>query len=309
MYQCRAPVTLILFNRSDTLRLVINALRLVQPKVIFAIADGPREGNIDDIESCIKAREVLNEIDWDCNISKRFLDCNLGVGRNPAEGIDWVFDRIGETIILEDDCIPNPDFFKFCDKLLDRYRNNPRVMMISGNNHTLGQYTIDNSYAFTYHTQTHGWATWKDSWQHYDYRVQKWPKFRSYQWLYNITGSIISSIFWMKIFDKAYAKESPYWDFQWTLCCWINSGVNIVPAVNLVSNAGYGAHATNTKDKSNPFSNLKTESMSFPLVHAETININYKLGRTLNKTVYGFTFVSTAKRLVVRILSLYGNKK
>ena len=306
MYQCKSPVVLILFNRADTLRQVIDSLRLARPKLIFAIADGPRPGLPEDVSACAETRSVLNEIDWECEVRKKFSDNNLGVGKNPAEGISWALNQVEESIILEDDCVPHPDFFRFCDELLDRFRDDSSVMMVSGDNHTLGKHDIQNSYAFTYHTQTHGWATWRRAWKKFDYYIERWPNFRSYKNLFRITSDPLASFFWMRLFEKASAeKEPPYWDYQWTLCCWMQTGRNIIPSVNLVSNVGYGSHATNTSDKNNHFANLPTYPLNFPLIHSEPDLVDKQLDRIITETVYGFTIKGTFTRIHRKAIQLF----
>jgi len=299
------PVALIIFNRAETTRQVLNVLRKVQPKQLFVIADGPRADKPDDQRLCMAAREVVNEIDWPCNVSRHFHDKNLGCGHNPATGLDWVFEHVDNCIILEDDCIPDISFFTYCQELLEKYKDNPRIMMISGNNHLLGKKNITDSYFFSINTQTHGWATWKRAWEKYDFNMNDWPKVRSLDWLTNYLGSKKHAKGWLKTFDTVYdeANNNPkcsYWDFQWTYICWKNNALNIIPCSNLVTNTGYGENATHQTPLDHPLANLPLQEMKFPLKHPDEMVQDYCADSVLQTTVYGFS--SVFKRVYLKFL-------
>ena len=153
------PVALLIFNRPECTERVFAAIRQAKPSMLLAIADGPRPDRPDDIAKCAAARAIIDRVDWDCEVFKNYADTNLGCGVRPATGISWVFDRVETAIILEDDCIPHPDFFRYCDELLTRYRDDERVMHISGNNFWAGKYQHEDSYLFSRYTLSWGWAT------------------------------------------------------------------------------------------------------------------------------------------------------
>lgn len=287
------PVAIIIFNRPDMTRKVVNVLREVKVKQLFVIADGPRKSVPDDIERCNLTRMVIEEIDWDCDIHLRYLDENIGCGHGPSKGLDWVFSQVSECIILEDDCIPHPTFFQFCTELLEKYKNDDRVMMISGNNHLLDRVTTKNSYLFSINTQTHGWATWKRAWSKYDFYMSDWLEVKSQNWLSNYLQSKRYAISWIQTFDEVYAearknRDCSYWDFQWTYCCWKNSALNILPCVNLITNIGYGERATHFIPGDHPLSALPSKPMNFPLKHPIGIMRNYEADIAIREIVYGF---------------------
>src|SRR6185436_19386626 len=176
---CSVPVALIIFNRPDLTARVFEAIRQAQPRQLFVIADGPR--NPDDERLCNEARQVVAHVDWKCDVRTDFSQTNLGCGRRPASGIDWVFSQVAEAIILEDDCIPAPSFFHFCERLLEHYRNDTRVMHISGNNYlpadkrSSEREAQSRSYYFSKYTFSCGWATWRRAWKHYDSALASWP--------------------------------------------------------------------------------------------------------------------------------------
>jgi hypothetical protein len=232
-----------------------------------------------------------------------YSEVNLGCGLRPASGIDWVFQNVEEAIILEDDCLPHPTFFQFCDELIDRYREDERVMMISGNNFQEGKKRTSQSYYFSRYPHTWGWATWRRAWQYYDFDMKLWPELRETPWLLDTLGHEEPAAYWRATFDSL-GSTPDVWDYQWTLTCWARNGLAILPSVNLVSNIGWGADATHTKALDNPAANLPTEAMRFPLDHPARIVPNRAADLfTFEKHFAGWT-PNLYRRLRRRVMGL-----
>jgi hypothetical protein len=285
------PVLLIVFNRPNNFKKLIDSLRQIKPNKIFIVADGPRAEVQSDKESCAATRALINDIDWDTDIKTLFFDVNHGSGVAPFEGINWVFQQVEKAIILEDDCLPSAAFFRYCNELLSRYEFNEKVMTISGNNHLLGRVRVKNSYWFSAHTQTHGWATWKRSWELYDFYMKDWPQFKLDSSLYGILNPSRYEKKWEKILDDVYHSVNTNdkydcWDFQLAFACWRNGMVNIIPSVNLVSNIGYGENATHKTPLDHPLSNLPALEMQFPLEHPEQIKVDKRADLVLSQNVF-----------------------
>lgn len=287
--QLDTPVALVIFNRPETTRQVLSAVRKVRPKQLFVIADAPRKNNPEDIKNCQSSKKVIEQIDWDCRVYKKYAEVNLGCGKGPSTGISWVFKNVAECIILEDDCVPDPSFFRFCEELLEKYRDDTRVMMISGNHHLLQKQRIEDSYFFSRNTQTWGWATWKRAWDYYDYEMMLWPQVKKARWLERILGSKQTVKYWERLFDKCYEdRDRDYWDFQWTFCCWAQNGLSIIPDRNLVSNIGFrNSGGSHFAGMSNPFDNLPSYEMKFPLQHPPAMIQHLEADRQIQKDVYG----------------------
>jgi len=230
------------------------------------IADGPRADKPGEAEKCAQVKAIIDRVDWDCEVLKNYSDENLGCKMRPASGLDWVFDTVEEAIILEDDCLPHPTFFRYCQELLDYYRNDNRIMMISGNNFQFGRKRTDYSYYFSKFPHIWGWASWRRAWKYYDIQMTLWPEVRKGKWLQDILKSDKAVTYWTKIFDVAYKNQIDAWDYQWTFACWIQNGLSILPNINLVSNIGFRPDATHTKGES-ILSNVSVEEMVFPLKH------------------------------------------
>jgi tetratricopeptide (TPR) repeat protein len=264
-WQLKTPVCLIIFNRPDTTETVLEAIRQAKPPKLLVIADGPRTDRPGEAEKCAAARAIINRVDWDCEVLTNYSDTNLGCRKRVSSGLDWVFDLVEEAIILEDDCLPHPTFFRFCEELLERYRHNEQVMVISGDNFQFGRKRTEYSYYFSRYNHCWGWATWRRAWGHYDNEMKLWPEVRDGNLLGDILQDTQAVSYWSYIFQSVYGGFSS-WAYPWTFSCWIHNGLTILPNVNLVSNIGFGQEATHTT-VINTFANLPTEALSFPLQH------------------------------------------
>lgn len=288
-----SPVAIFIFNRPEFTQILIDVLLQVGIKHLLVIADGPRSGIDADIDSCNKARSIVDSIDWGCKVDRLYRDENLGCGHGPSMGLDWVFSQVDRCIILEDDCIPDPSFFQYCDELLDRYFADSRIMMISGDNYLLNKHQVSDSYFFTINTQTHGWATWRRAWDMYDFYMSDWPAIRSSEWLTVLLGDRGYANSWIKNLDYAYreSNQNPkcsFWDYQWKYTCWKNSALNICPAVNLISNIGYGDFGTHTHEKRHALAALSSSEISFPLRHPAGVIRDYIADQVLKETGFGY---------------------
>jgi hypothetical protein len=240
------PIILIVFNRPELTRRVFERVRLAQPRELFVVADGPRPGHPADASKCSLVREIVAQVDWDCTVHRDYADTNMGCGRRVSSGITNGLSQLGEAIILEDDCVPDMSFFRFCDELLESYRNDERVMSISGTNYQGGIWRGSGSYYFSKYPQCWGWATWRSAWESFDLRMQDWPEFRSSRSFHEVCREDEERTMWSGIFDRVVAGEIDTWDIQWMHCCWKNGGLTVIPNQNLVENVGFGSDATHT---------------------------------------------------------------
>ncbi len=309
----KTPVALIIFNRPDLTERVFDAIRQAKPPQLFIIADGPRPDRPDDIAKCNAARSIVDRVDWDCEVFKNFADLNLGCGVRPATGISWVFDLVDRAIILEDDCIPHPDFFRFCDELLDRYRDDERIMHISGNNFWANKYACEQSYLFSRYTLSWGWATWRRAWQHYDFEMKLWWELSPPQQqnlIADLLGDEHAAKNWIGIFHDAIGVDA--WDYQWTLANWLQGGLAILPQVNLVSNIGFDADAThtfsaNTNSVDCPHMSISSAAIDFPLKHPHLMLRDVLIDRFIQDLHYDYS-PKLPKRIRLKLHSLFGQK-
>jgi hypothetical protein len=281
------PLLLIIWRRPHTLRQVIDAIRPLAPTRLFVASDGPRFDRSDEVDKVISARQVIEqEIDWSCHIERRYSDVNQGCSTGPIQAISWFFEHVEEGIILEDDCIPHPDFFTYCATLLERYRGDKRVWCISGNNFQNGQWHGDGSYYFSRYNHCWGWASWRRCWQHYDGDMRLWPAFRDMGLIETIFEDPIERQFWSDTWQRTYEKSVPitWWDYQWTFTCLSNGGLTALPNRNLVSNVGFGSDATHTISASS-LQSLDTWSIS-PILHPSFVVRSKKADAHTGKIVF-----------------------
>lgn len=266
-WQLKTPVAFIIFNRPHTTEKVFERIRQAKPPLLLVIADAPRPEQPDDEKKCAATRAIIDRVDWECKVLKNYSKVNLGCARRPATGLDWVFDTVEEAIILEDDCVPHPTFFRFCEELLERYRYDTRIMSISGQNVQFGRKRTEYSYYFSRYNHGWGWASWRRAWQYFDFDMKLWPEVRDGNFLRDILEDPDAVESWTKTFQLTYEGQQNCWDFQFTFACWLQNALNILSPVNLVSNIGHGPEATHTTNATSMFNSMPVESVSFPLKH------------------------------------------
>ncbi len=304
-FRLKTPVAFIIFKRPHTTERVFEAIRQVKPAKLFVIADGPRNDRADEPEKCEATRAIINRVDWECEVIKNYSDINIGCAKRLPSGLDWVFNQVEEAIVLEDDCLPHPTFFQFCEALLERYRYDQRIGTIIGQNVQLGRRRTDYSYYFSIYNRCWGWATWRRAWQNFDFDMKLWPEIKESQFLDDILIDSKSVKFWQQIFQDTYDRRiNTVWDYQWTFNCWLQNQLSIVPNQNLISNIGFGENATHTKHTKGSFvktyANMPTELISFPLKHPPYIIRDLKSDRFMQKSFFDYGNLLTTIKAVIK---------
>jgi hypothetical protein len=266
-------VLFIVFNRPETTQKVFNAIANARPHKLYIVADAPRNRNNVDIEKCEKVKEIVNNVTWDCEVNRLYHEKNLGCRFAIQTALNWFFEQEEMGIILEDDCVPEESFFSFCTEMLGKYRNDERIISISGCN--LG-FELHNgfSYTFSRFMNMWGWATWRRCAKKIDYDLSEWkvdqhPLNTMYMRLrQNIFDADIHWYKqWQKNFNAVAFNNYDAWDWQWMFYQLKSKKLSIVPAVNLISNIGFDSNGTHTLDINNPAANLELHAMRFPLKH------------------------------------------
>lgn len=297
------PVAFIIFNRPDTTAKVFEAIRQAKPQKLFVIADGPRVDRPNEAEKCAATRAIIDRVDWECEVLTNYSDVNLGSKRRPSSGIDWVFSQVEEAIILEDDCLPAPSFFQFCQSLLEHYRYDDRIAVISGTNYQQEQSRTACSYYFSKYPHIWGWATWRRAWKDYDVDLQTWPECKQNNLLRSAFHDTYEQKCWTDIFDKVYAGEfDTCWDYQWLYTCFCQSRLSIEPNRNLVSNIGFGADATHTFGES-PWANMPTHDI-WDIDHPRLIIRDYEADLYTFNHLFGGNMMRQQDRPIPRIKNL-----
>lgn len=266
----RSAVLFLIFSRPDTTEKVFEAIRQARPPRLYVAADGPRASRPGEAALCAATRQVVEKVDWPCEVFTLFRQDNLGCKMAVSQAIDWFFQAEERGIVLEDDCLPDPTFFAYCEELLERYADDPRVMCISGDNFLpdAERRRLEVSYYFSAFTHIWGWASWRRAWQGYDVQMRDWTEAGGQAMLKRVfpNNAPLRRI-WMNTFRRVVKGEIGTWDYQWTYHCWAAGGLTCLPSKNLISNIGFDERATHTADSGNHMAQLKTAPLSWPLKH------------------------------------------
>lgn len=264
-----APVLLIGFNRPERLSAQVERLRAARPRRLFVAVDGPRPGVAGEAERVAETRAAVNAVDWPCELQTRFLDENRGCRFAPPEAISWFLDAAGEGIILEDDCAPSADFLRFASEMLVRYRDEPRVGMVSGDNFYGYQSDANASYRFSRHVHIWGWATWARAWRAYDGSMARYRE--TVEAILHPKRPTKFQRYWRK-YLVGVIENPTTWDIQWCVAMAANGWLSVTPRVNLVANVGHEAGATHTGGFVYDLPHFAaTGRLSFPLIHPPAI--------------------------------------
>lgn len=302
-WQLNTAVAFIIFNRPNTTERVFAEIAKAKPPKLLVIADGPRLDRPGEAEKCHAARAIIERVDWPCEVLTNYSETNLGCKNRVASGLDWVFEQVPEAIILEDDCLPEPSFFRFCEELLERYRDDERVGIISGDNFQAGMMHGGASYYFSIYPHIWGWASWRRAWQYYDKKISEWNPLDKDQWLEEKISNKWERAHWKEAFQGVYSGQIDTWDHQWTFMHWYKNMVSIIPNKNLISNIGFGRDATHTK-KINQYANMQTFSILFPLIHPDKVSVTLVADELISKQMFRPNLV---RQVLKQIKNLIGS--
>ncbi|MEI8389701.1 MAG: nucleotide-diphospho-sugar transferase [bacterium] len=248
------PILFLIFNRPDTTERIFEEIKKQKPKYLYVAADGPRADKEGETENCKQTREIISRIDWDCELKTLFRDENLGCKIAVSSALNWFFENVEEGIILEDDCLPSKSFFNYCEILLEKYRNDTRIMCISGEN-PLDEALCSKSYYFSPIPHIWGWASWRRAWNLYDVDFKGFDTFIKFDIINNVFEQKEAHEYWNKIFNRVKNNEINTWDYQWTYALFVNNGLSIIPTKNMVSNIGFGHEQACHTSENSPCAN------------------------------------------------------
>ncbi|MDJ0798483.1 MAG: glycosyltransferase family 2 protein [Calothrix sp. MO_167.B12] len=298
----KTPVAFIIFKRPDTTKKVFEAIRQAKPPKLFVIADGPRLDKPGEAEKCAATRAIIDRVDWDCEVFKNYADVNMGCKERVSSGLEWVFNNIEEAIILEDDCLPELTFFRFCEELLEKYRNDQRVMSITGTN-LLGEWKSEiQSYHFSYYFSCWGWATWKRAWDCYDVDMKLWSMPEIKNRVRDIIADEKQYLNRKQHLDNTYNGKTNSWAYQFLFMCLAYSGFSVTPSVNLISNIGFTAEGTHTNSSHDERANMPTFPINFPLQPPLGIAVDREYDYLRYKKIWAETWQQKIRRTVKSLI-------
>jgi hypothetical protein len=283
--QFSVPILFIIFNRPDTTQIVFDQLKKIKPKKLYVAADGPRRSKVGEAEKCTLTRNIINMINWDCEVKKLFNDENLGCKKAVSNAITWFFENEEQGIILEDDVVPNQSFFYFCSELLEFYKDDNSVMHISGNNFFYNKIKLSTSYYFSIYPHIWGWATWRRAWKLFNPDIPDFPEYKSENLISITLNQSKEKKYWLRKFELVYNNQVDTWDYQWLYTIWKNRGLCITPAKNLATNIGFGEDATHTVNRNSKLADLPAEEI-LSIIHPTEKNISEKLDRLTFRKIH-----------------------
>jgi hypothetical protein len=296
-------VLFLVFNRLDTTKKVFEAIKKAKPPRLYVAADGERASKEGEAKKVKAVRDyIMLNIDWDCKVKTLFRKENLGCKYALSGAITWFFENEEKGIILEDDCLPSQSFFWFCEELLEKYKNNDSVYLVSGDSRGPEFINMQEDYGFCKYPMIWGWASWAKVWKTYDAEIQDWPKLKK-SLIQSVSTSISTHRFWEGIFEKMYHQQIDTWDYQLCYLLLKNKAKCIVPRLNLISNIGFGSDSTHTFNLNSKASNRKIFEYSFPINHQLNSNSEKLINKFYDENIFlnqGF-FVRVVNKLL-RIL-------
>ena len=269
------PVIVLLFNRPYETKKLFESLSKLKPQKLYINQDGPRKNFFKDLEMCNKVRDIALNPDWDCDVFSNINENNQGCRKSVSSGLNWFFEKEEFGIILEDDCIPSKSFFNFSKKLLDRYKLNKSISVISGSNFQKENKIIGSAdYYYSKYAHCWGWSSWRRAWKLYDKNLSFWPDWKnSTQWK-TFHQDKLEQKYWTKIFDKVYDNQIDSWAYIWQASVWYNEGITVTPNKNLILNIGFNKDATHTNIQDKNISNNPIKEINEDIKSPDHIQIN-----------------------------------
>ncbi len=284
----KSSIAIIIFNRPDHAKQLRKRLRSQESRELFVISDGARDGRAEEIELVKECRQIFK--DWPGTIHTLYATNNMGCKSRVSSGLDWVFSYTDQAIILEDDCLPHPDFFRFCDEMLEAYSENKAVMSICGTK-TFPQKANKSDLIFTKYASSWGWATWKRAWDQYDDQFGMRPSLNLIKDLKVALGSFRAAIYWFYLIRKVHTGKISSWAYCWNITCFLLNGLHIYSNENLVINSGFGSNATHTEKKM-PYIPLDYgKTLTFPLTINSSIKTCTETDNWIEDNIYSKSFV------------------
>lgn len=265
------PILLISFRRPDLTQKMLENIAQANPPKVYVSCDGPRTSKPGEKERVDEVKRVIESFSGRLELVRKYSDVNLGCARNMSSSISWFFENEEEGIILEDDCYPDQSFYPYCAELLERYRNDTRVMQISGYNYyEKAPMPRTDSYFFSYVGWQLGWATWRRAWRKFDINVKDWLDFKA-RGLHKSPAFFPLRTKRLDVLALQGNKENS-WAYPWQGCMAMNNGVSVVPVESLVVNIGQGYGCTHgvERDQAEKFG-PDAHCMQFPLRHPKFV--------------------------------------
>ncbi len=291
------PVVFFGYNRPHHSAQTFARIKQFKPKHLFVILDGPKAHVPDDAENCAAVRALFCDIDWKCEFRLDAAPVNMGLRKRIPTGLDRVFEEVDRAIIVEDDCLLDPTFFRFAGELLEHYLHDERVGLICAQGDELPG--DEASYHASHYPLIWGWATWRRTWRLYDADMKGWPETRDSDMLLRVLSDPLAAAYWRGQMERAFAGFDT-WDYSLNYCLWQHDLLSIHPSVNMLNNIGFDATATNTQRRHTPFGE-RSYPMPFPIVHPDSLDVSLEREARLLAINFGIEPFEVLRRVRDRV--------
>lgn len=284
----KTPIAFIIFNRPQCTRKVFERIREMQPEKLYLIADGPRANKPGEDERCQETRDTVEQmIDWPCELHKIYAEKNMGCGRRLPSGLTQMFSEVDRAIILEDDIIPDPSFFPFCETMLERYADTAEIMQIGAYNRFQYAPEKNSDYFYSRFSDIWGWATWKRAWDKFnDFDPAAWEAIRGNDSFRKQCFSSREEEMRSFCLDQIFSGELSAWGMRWDTTKMLHHGLGIVPSKNLALNIGFGSEASHTINPLNPHRFIKVHSITPPYTSPDKLRSDPGYDHKYNRKMF-----------------------
>ena len=293
----KIPVLVLAFNRADHVEMAMQAIREYKPDRLYLECDGARlhkQGEKDAVEATRKA--MLDAVDWPCEVKTLFRQENLGCAKAVYGAITWFFEREEYGVIIEDDVVVGQGFFRLCEILLPRYKNDERIMEISAENH-YPKLQNANTYFYTIDFKCWGWASWARAWKHMDMSMSKWPEQSLFKLIrpFGIFKGCMMYYYWNRTYKNIHKCTS--WATRWAFAIFAENGLCIIPGDNLALNIGMDGGAHYEHGDVNPYAHLKIGALYEPIRYNDDIKLDLHQQKLCNKDFFRVRMIGLRKKI------------
>lgn len=296
----QTPLLILAYNRAEKVRGLIELLREYAPPIVMVVVDGPKPGNAEDEERVGAVREAVSAIDWTDSVLTRFRPVNVGLRRSVVDAVSWATSEYGQVIVIEEDVLPGPNFLPYMEAMLDRFRDDERILHVSGYNvvppGALRASVTDSR--LTEYPESIAWGTWDRAWAHFDDALG-WGRTASTAELRAVTNSRMGALRWRQNFNDAAAGRISTWAYRWIASIWSVGGLSLNPNVNLVEYVGHD-EGTNTLTKAS-WRDLPVYTGPVEVLLDPTPSRDLGADAWVNRVVFRGTVLGVARGLAITL--------
>ena len=241
-----APIALFIYKRPEHTRRTISSLQKCvgfAESPVFVFADGAAHPR--DLRAVQETRALARSLlEGRADFLER--ETNLGVDRSVIAGVTQLCDQFGRVVVLEDDDVVSPLFLQFLNRGLRQYKDEPRVMQVSGYMFDVPQLRLQNEAVFLPLTTTLGWATWKRAWDQFDPAAEGWQARLEdvhVRRRFDLDGRFRYST----MLAQQMKRDVGAWDIRWYYTVFARNGLVLFPPRTLVVNVGIDGSGTHDR--------------------------------------------------------------